>query len=379
MTTAALSAPPGATSYFGSMLATLHFWGYASDLNVPAGVIGSFELNGNEGAIVLDAIKGDKGDPGTPSDIVKMQYEDNFSDASQLPSNLENIDLDIGKAWWIGNVVWMWSGTTWYQKQMGTPGPVGPPPALTASAELVASGVPGTSLTQPVEVTPSTSNGGLNVNLLFKFDHDSIMGPDGPSGPIRDAADYDNSVAPNDMDSIVWNASLQKFAPFALNNTPGLRVYSVPENFFQPYTGIGTGQNICAFPVPPQPWPWKPIVLGHIYAIGAELAIPPLIIGCEVLLGQISSGQLIGRGFGNIANYAWIMPHFSRPTDSAKAITPDNSVALVPAWHTTPAQGTVYVNLSNDGAVGGFIYNTANSQLVVAAVQCGPEVPNPAG
>lgn len=365
--TGPVQAPPGATAYFGSMLATLHFWGFASDLNVPAGVCGSFEINGTEGAIVLDAIKGDKGDPGTPSPIVKMQYEDDFSDASQLPSNLENISEDIGKAWWIGNAVYMWSGTTWYQKQMGTQGPVGPPPALHVSAELVPSGQVD-SLTQPVEVTPSTSNGGLDVNLLFRFDHDSIEGPEGPAAAIRSASDWDDTVAPINADVPVWNSAISKFQPKSLSLL-GVEVYSVPQSYFQAAAGpTVSGQQVLAFPVPPRPFAWKPVILnGHMKVFGAEVSTNPLQIGCQVLLGAPAGGTQIGRGYGTILQWTTIQAEYSTPGNPAAAITPENALAYVPPNHVGNA-GTIYVVLANDGAIGAFTYDPAGSQLTFAIV-----------
>jgi hypothetical protein len=351
------------------MMATLHFWGYASDLNVPAGVIGSFEMHGNEGAIVLDAIKGDKGDPGEPSDIVKMQYEDDFTDASQLPQNLENIDEDIGKAWWIGNVVWMWSGTNWYQKQMGTPGPVGPPPIIAASGELVPSGQP-TSLTQPIEVTPSSSNGGLNVSLLFQFDEDSFRGPAGPSGPIRDASDYDNTIPIVGGDVPVWNASTQKFQPEALSLL-GVEVYTVPESYFTAASGSTVnGQQVMAFPLPARNFAYKPIILnGHINVFGVEANLPnPLQIGCQVLLGDPTSGQQIGRGYGTPLSWTFIQSQYSTPGQPSVAVTPTNSIGYVPPNFTDPKVGTIYMILANDGAAGAFTYQPAGSQLTVALV-----------
>jgi hypothetical protein len=370
--TAPVQAPPGANAYFGSMMATLHFWGYTSDLNVPSGVIGSFEMHTNEGAIVLDAIKGDKGDPGKDADIVHMQYEDDFTDPSQLPQNLENIDADIGKAWWIGNVVWMWSGSTYISKQMGTPGPVGPPPIIAAGAELVPSGQPD-SLTQPIEVTPSASNSGLNVSLLFKFDHDSIMGPAGPSGPIRDAADFDNANGVLAGDVPVWNATTQKFEPTQLSLL-GVEIYSVPSTYFTEASGAAvTGQQICAFPIPPRPFAWKPVVLsGHINVLGAELDPTNLFniiqVGCQVLLGSPSAGVQIGRGWGTPLQRTTIESAYSTSGAPGAAVTPTNSLAYVPPNHTSPAQGTIYVVLANDGAVGAFSYNPAGSEMLIGVV-----------
>lgn len=357
---------PGDVVYLGTLLTNLHFWGVVSDLETPSMMTGTFEIAGTDGAVTIDALVGPRGDPGEPSPIVKMQYGVNYNDPAQLPTNLLNNANDIGKAYWIGNQVWMWTGTTWYQKQMGVPGPPGPTPHIHPSAELVPSGLP-TSLTQPIEVKPSGT--ALDPGMLFRFDQDSITGPPGPSGPIRAAVDYDNSVAPQTGQAIVWNQTKGKFNPGAFDLL-SVRCYSMPEGSFQAYSGFMAGGPalIGSFAVPPQPFDWKPFVLGHINAIGAEFSLTnPLTIGCEVTLGDPIAGQLVGRGFGTFLNYAFIVPHFSRPGDTRTAVTPDNSVARVPAYHTGK-QGTLYVSLYNDGVPGAANFQPQNAQLLVMVV-----------
>ena len=324
---------------------------------------GSFELIGTDGNVTLDALVGPQGPAGEAADIVNMQYEDDFTDPDQLPDNLENIALDIGKAWWIGNNVYMWSGTDYFVKQMGTAGPPGPVPDITFSAELVPSGIPGTSLTQPIEIDQTGT--ALDPSVLIQFDQDSITGPPGPSGPIRDADDYDNDVAPTDGQVITFDATTQKFYPSSLDLL-AVSAFSIPEANFTGYTGISVGPNLIAsYAIPPQPFAWKPFVFGHVYAVGVEL--DGLLIGSEVLLGDPVSGTRVGRGFGNISSYANIIPHFSAPGSTGTAVTPSNGTAYVPAYHTG-TQGTLYVSLYNDGAVGAYTFSPTNAQLTIFVV-----------
>ena len=101
---------------------------------------------------------------------------------------------------------------------------------------------------------------------------------------------------------------------------------------------------------------------GHIGAFGVELSADPLMIGCEVLLGDPSTGTQIGRGFGNTLGEVNIQPHYSTPGQPNAAITPTNGVAVVPANHSNPAQGTIYFNLYNDGAVGLYTFSPTDAQ-----------------
>jgi hypothetical protein len=374
---------PGDVAFLGSMIGGLDFFGVMGDGQAPPMINGSFELSGTDGGQDLTSIQGPQGPPGTVADIVKLQFEDNFTSPSQLPENLENIALDIGKAFWIGNVLYVWTGVTFFQKTIGVPGPPGPTPVISAQAELVPSGQP-TSLTQPIEVQQFDA-GSATPTLLFEFDQDSITGPPGPTGPIVDAADYDNATPPQNGDAIVWNSELQMFQPggFDLLTMP---MFSVPEGAFQsvtvltPLEGDANGQVVLSFAVPQQPFNWVPLCLGNIAAslVGIfDLFVNPANIGAAVYLGAPSiaeGGQLVARGFGNVTNYAFILPHFSTPSSPNTSISPTSTTAVVPAFHTGN-QGTIYVVLTNDGIIIPFQFQSANSQLLIACVAVSDFIP----
>jgi hypothetical protein len=370
---------PGDVAFLGSMIGGLDFWGVMGDGQAPPMINGSFELSGTDGGQDLTSIQGPQGPPGTVADIVKLQFEDNFTSPSQLPENLENIALDIGKAFWIGNVLYVWTGTTFFQKTIGVPGPPGVTPVITAQAELVPSGQP-SSLTLPIEVQQFNA-GSATPELLFEFDQDSITGPPGPTGPIVDADDYDNSSPPQNGDAIVWDANLQMFTPggFDLLTLP---LFSVPEGAFQSVT-VDAGQDVTvlAFSVPQQPFNWVPLVLGNIAASLTgifDLFVNPANIGAQVMLGgatEAEGGQLVARGFGNVTNYAFILPHFSTPSSPTTSISPTSSTAVVPAFHTGN-QGTIYVVLTNDGALIPYQFQSTNSQLLIACVAVSDFLPS---
>ncbi len=356
-------APPiiGA-EYLGSALATLYFWGIPADANTPPMVAGSFELSGTEGSVTLDVFEGPQGVPGEPSPIVEMQYADDISLVGDLPTNLEDNSIDIGKAWWVGNNVYVWMGTGWYVRQMGVAGPPGATPNITPSIAIVPSGIPGTSLTVPAKIDVSGTQ--LNPGWLIQFDADSIQGPPGPASLIRGASDYYNVLAPVDGEAIMYSSALGKFYPGQLN-MPMPTFYSIPEsNFIPTATSWSTALPIATTSIPQQPFAWVPLVWGHVTAAGVDATTNPLTIGAEVLLGPMPGGKRIGRGFGNIANMANIIPHFSTPGATGTAVTPSNGVCMVPAYHTGQ-QGFITCQLFNDGAIGEFIYTPTNSQLLI--------------
>ena len=222
---------PGDAAYLGSLVGGMDFWGVMGDGQCPPMINGSFDLSGSDGGIDLSIIEGNQGPPGQPADIVQMQYENNFTSPADLPENLLDIALDIGKTWWIGNVVYVWTGTDFYQKQMGVPGPPGPCPVVVAQAEIIPSGIPGVSLTQPIEVQQFTTNEGLNVSLVFEFDQDTHR-PAGTDRPDSQCTGLRQQHSPSDGEAIVWVAAEQMFAPSSFDFL-AVPTYSVPESAFR--------------------------------------------------------------------------------------------------------------------------------------------------
>lgn len=143
--------------------------------------------------------------------------------------------------------------------------------------------------------------------------------------------------------------------------------YTIPEAAFTAALGIGSDtQPICTFEVPPNPWAWKPYVIGQAQIFGANISFTPLLVGAEVRLGA-ANGQLVGRGYGNSLGYTTFIPHTSDSNNPSTAMTPTNGVGLVPANHTGN-MGTLNVLLVNQGMAGVYDFNPANAQLVVMCV-----------
>jgi hypothetical protein len=93
----------------------------------------------------------------------------------------------------------------------------------------------------------------------------------------------------------------------------------------------------------------------------------PLMIGAQVLLGDPVNGTQVARGLGNVMGRVTIMPHYSNGNSKNQVITPTNNYAVVPANHTG-YQGTLFVNLWNDGMLGYYNFNPQGSQLYIQAV-----------
>jgi hypothetical protein len=347
--------------YLGSLLTKTHFWGNVSDIATPSLATATMELVGPDAVIIMDALKGDKGDPGQNADIVKLQFQDDFTLASQIPVNtLTSSEADIGKAWWIGNIVYVWSGSGLQAKAMGTAGPPGPVPNITPAIQLL----------DPNGSTPSSivvQGDPANPTWLFKMK--CPQGPQGENANISNAGDVDQTFPPELGQTLVWNGV--KWQPEDVG-TIFPQVYSIPEGAFTSFTGVATLQNIAHISLPPQTFPWTPLVFGHIRAYGLQASTDPLTLGSAAFLGNDGNlgGTLIARGFGNNSTFANIIPHYSLPTQSMTAVAPGAGTAVVPANHTG-TQGDIYIDLWNEGTLGAYSFNNQDAQALIVVMPVG--------
>lgn len=349
-----------AVALFQSMMSAT-WYGVVGDGSTPAGMAATLEMIDDEAVITTDVLVGPKGDKGDPSPIVQLQWPP-LEQAADLDPLRDVLGAgDEGKAWWIGTVVYVWDGTDF---QMVRPGPAGPPgatPQISVSAEVIPLAERGPGVTDEVVQTGTSLAPNLHFRLL------APQGPTGPSTSILNAPDYDNTGgAPTDGNTLVWSESAQKWQPSDFT-AKDPRHYSVPEAAFQNFAGLAQRQTILTFTVEAQDYAWTPYVTGHIKAFGIELDADPLTIGCEVRLGDATTGQLIGRGFGNISSWTHITPHFSSSGDPTTAVAPDNGVATVAAGQTAQ----INVNLYNDGLFGSYIFNKSGAQLSILVIPQG--------
>ena len=78
-------------------------------------------------------------------------------------------------------------------------------------------------------------------------------------------------------------------------------------------------------------------------------------------------------GFANdFGGAVTLLPQTSSTASASQAMSPTNSVALVPANHTGNA-GTLYVNLVNEGMAAVYDFNSTNAQLFVLVCPIGTE------
>jgi len=354
----------GEQVYLGTFLVNTHVYGVVTPPDTPDQFSATFEIMGDQGTLMTNALVGPQGPAGTHAFALRLQL-DNIDDPANLPQTLLNNSADIGKYWMIddvdseGNIIgssaYIWYGTSWRRMMIGTPGPPGLVPIISPQVELLDPyGVEETS----VQVSGTT----LTPSWLMKLK--VPPGPVGPSANLASSPDVDFITAePESGQFLMFNGT--KWVPADLLQTVPT-AYSVPEAAYTAFSGLSQRATVGAFSVPPQPFPWVPIVWGTIVGVaGLELSTTPLTIGAEVRLGDPVSGTLVGRGFGNSFGEVNLLPHFSSPSLPSLALTPTNNLGRVPANHSNVGQGTVYINLYNDGVAGVYVFSPENAQLLV--------------
>lgn len=345
--------------FLGSFLSRNNVWGVVSDLDTPDQASMSWEVAGGNGFLTVPVLQGRPGAQGTNAPAPDLQLEV-FDDPDELPTNLTDDDVDIGKYWVVrefdeegdpvGSKVYIWYGDHYEWFQMGTEGPPGPVPIISFSIELLDPDDP--DLENEVVITGDSHH----PSVLLK-----IKAPRGPQGPDAAWDKYDEPTVPEVGDYPRWDGA--HYVP----SSSGMIVpkfYTYPEGSFTDVAlAFGTRVPIGTALIPPQEFDCVPYVIGHFRITGIEFDTTPLMVGVEVRLGS-TSGTLVARGWGNITNYVTVIPHSSTGSAPNDAITPDNGRAVIPAG-ATGAPSTLYINCFNDGVAGVYNFENAGAQLSV--------------
>lgn len=375
-----MTSPPslGEIVYLASCVMQLDSEAIATPPDTPNQYSAGLKVMSDAGDMNLDAVMGKQGPPGQAQFALRQQttVDDTKPNAALVSSpsglpTLTNAAVDIGKYWVLDEVddqghvlnefAYIWWGTYYRQVMMGVVGPPGPAPQVDPLVTLVA---PGDA------AYVKTSGSALYPTWDFM-----IPAPAGPPGPVRAVGffpDVDESVGPANDDLLGFTGRYNTdgypiFGPVNIEQYVP-QTWSMPESYFNSYNGVSQQAFIGSFAdIPPQPFPWTPLVWGHIGGYGVSLSSAPLMIGCQVLLGNQTTGIQVGRGMGNTLGVVNIMPHYSSSGATNASINPTNNRAIVPANHTGD-QGTLYVNLYNDGANGAYLFNPTDSQLFITVM-----------
>lgn len=342
----------------------------------------SAEIGAGVGDLAVPPLVGPQGPSGADAFVLRRQPEV-YATPQQVHDEqavLTNTEADIGKFWLVdetdtdGSCIFsgavIWFGTQFRVLPFGTEGPPGPYPVIAPVVSL-----PGPGVASTINVTGTGSSA---TPFVWNLSLSVPEGPQGTSVPLASMPDVAETTPPLVGQFLGYHGNqtgddLPIWQPIDAGDIVP-RPYTIPHAAFTSFAGIDFAATvtIATFSVPPNPFPWKPCVWGQIEMFGIELALDPLLIGAEVMLGDPTTGTLVARGFGNsLGGVVTLVPHCSTPSSPSAQMTPGNATALVPANTTA----TLYVNLVNDGIAALFDFNATNGQLFVMATAVSEQLP----
>jgi hypothetical protein len=419
--------------------------------DTPNGYTAALKVMADEGDLDTEKLRGQQGPPGdisfqvrdTVSALYTLQVPIGSYDPTQPPPGvalpvLPDNDTYIGTyatvvvygvypdgtQMVISQWAYIWYGTDYRPILMGAFGPPGQVPTITPEVQLID---PPTDA-QGNQYASYIETFGPRQEPTWMFNLAVMPGPAGQPTPLQLFPDVDFDSSPPVYGDLISFTGAYTEGGLGLWANYGLgqllpQPWSMPESDFVAYTGVAQQAAIGSFRLPSLPYPWTPVVWGHIGATqngGAEIMLSgdPLMIGCQVLLGDAAAitppawssgtaylagdqvsyssqnyiatvdvaaggrtpdvnpawtvitppGTLIARGLGNTLSMVNIMPHYSSGPSPHTGITPINRLAVIPANTTDPAQTTIYINLWNDGQLGAYDFKPGNAQIMVLAV-----------
>lgn len=368
----------GDSVFLKQLLLNAKIYGVVTDPNNPNLFSATMEIFQDDGVITVPALVGPAGPAGQPQFALRLQTDD-INAPSDLPLDLTNSEADIGKYWILiagyddngnplGTNAYIWFGASYRTMPIGSQGPPGPYPVITPNVILI----------DPNE-TSYIAASGTQANPSWTLYLAVPEGPQGPAADISQAPDVDMGDGPGVGQVLGFNgkynaSGVPVWQPLDVG-TIFPSFYTVPESGFQSYSGISNSkQTVCTFSVPPQLFPWKPYVHGHLSLQGFAIwSLTPQRISAEVRLGNPTTGQIVATGYAHPDGSMLLTPHTSSSSAPSTGITPSNDIAYVPANHTGSV-GTLYVNLVNQGPTV-FDFDASNSQMSALLIPVGGEQP----
>ena len=304
--------------------------------------------------------KGIDGPPGRPrATFLKMGQ---IANAAARPTGLGADDR--GK-WWHRvdtNGMDVWTGTAWAHSPNAV-GPVGPaavPNVLTPKPVLRDE-----RYTQAAVEIRGGAAGDQTIEYTVPAGARGGVGPDGASGAITQAPDYDPSYAPVHGSLFAYSRNAQRFRPLMPPNGYGPFYYG-PDAWIVTDTNYSTSDQVVAatIVVPAMPFDYRPMIHGGM-RMGTN--------GSGTVVAYVRMRDLDGQIVAAYA-LAWkkqmtdgeIVPFFGDP--AAQRISPSNGYAIVRAYE----EMTYYVILERQASVG-VNYVTTECHL---SVWCQPVLQN---
>lgn len=352
--------------FIGARYVQVKFYAAPRNPGDPSTIVGTLTLMPDENVLVLDAIKGDKGDQGEPAPFWRPQWQSTIVDPADLLA-MQLGDADAGRAWYISGYWHVWTGDEFIQFLGAIPGPPGPTPVITMTAEQILA--PESGPYGEVLVT----EGGTAENPTYRLSIPGIVGPKGDNSRILESLDYYGET-PLEGQTLLYSANaggvgVPGFAPG--DPSPfAMKWITFPEASFGPGgTFSATRTVILSGAVPAQEEAYYPVVDGHLRwqrsgifnSAQVEIEVRWLEDGST---DGPETGELIGRalydpGVLDTETISHIRAHHSDHTNPSRSISPDTNVGRIEANVAIRC----YVLIYRSGGSGNYVFNTKDSYL----------------
>lgn len=329
------------------------------------GIVQSMQATPLDGSLELPV--GPQGDPGaTGPDAYPWRWEGDITDTAALLALAPTLGpAQAGKAWRVltTNTVAYWTGAGFenFAEAIGGRGPDGAPNALTIGT--VTTGAAGSDLVATISGTPPNQT----LDLVVPQGVKGAKGPIGGPGPLREAADYDDSVAPTNGAVPVWDSAAAKWKP---SGPPGWRgPWTVLEDqawdggagFAAPQSNVSTDPNtICIVNVPAQDVAWRPYVTGAVL-VRSTATDTSTIVDLIARIGS-ATGTTVAHGPG-VAYGVW-SADMLQPYAPDVSQTPVSTAGVIAAG--TPA--AIYLVLYHSRGTGAYYYQRTGAHAAVWAI-----------
>ncbi|GJJ24095.1 hypothetical protein [Mycolicibacterium mageritense] len=372
MTAPTLGIIPTEPLFVGERFIRVLFYIAPRNPGDPQTIVGTFTLMPGEDNIVLDAIKGEKGDKGDPAPFWRPEWNSTVSVVGDLPPSSGPGALgpgDAGRAWYIDGYWHIWTGTGYRVILGAIPGPPGPTPNITLRARGVE---PPPGMTYPFDLNVAES--GDTLNPIYTVDVPIVPGPAGPSTSMLGAPDVYGPF--QEGQGVAYSATAggvghPGFRP-ADNSPWAAKMFSVPESSFGPASTYGATYNLIAtLIIPGQDQAYYPSIGGQLRwkrsglfnNAQVEVQVRALPQGSTNApeTGQLCARALYDPSTLDAETIAHIHEHWSDAGDPSRAVAPDSAVGRVAAGQAM----VYYVLLVRTGGTGSIVYNTPGSHLDV--------------
>lgn len=351
--------------FIGQRYVQVKFYAAPRNPGDPSTIVGTLTLMPDENVLVLDALKGDKGDRGTPAPFWRPEWQSSITNPLDL-NDLELGDDDAGRAWYISGYWHVWTGDEFIQFLGSIPGPPGPTPVITFTAEQIIAPETGPYGVINIEASGTPEEPHYHARIP------GIVGPRGYNARILEADDYFGGT-PLEGQTILFGANaggvgIPGFSPgdpspFAMKWITFAEAAFIGGTYSSAWTVVMAGQ------VPAQEEAYYPVTSGHLRwkrsglfnTCQVEVQVRWLPAGST---DSPETGSLIGRALYDpstldATTVSNIHAAHADASDPSRSISPDTNVGRIPAGQAV----VVNVLMYRSGGTGNYVFASDGAYL----------------